>query len=79
MKKVFIFEQRLMNGTVTMKTAVAIFGNRELAEKTRRAIIEHNRNNDLGGLSCAYCEIEETDVYETIDEVPFFDAMKDIK
>lgn len=68
MKKVFTFKQAIMNGTVTMQTIVCSFMTKELAEKTRQAVIEANKNIKFPK---SYCyEVEETDVYESEDEVP---------
>lgn len=72
MKKAFIYTQSLMNGTVTIETSVAAFATRELAEETVRNIKEHNAKCDLGGLRIHYGDIKEIDVYETKDEIPFY-------
>ena len=69
MKKIFTFNQRLMNGTVTMQSQVAAFTSRELAEKTKQAVIEANFNTD-SPFTCNCDDIVETDVYETENEVP---------
>ena len=69
MKKIYTFNQRLMNGTVTMQSQVAAFTSRELAEKTKQAVIMANFNNDTP-FSCLCDDIVETDVWETEDEVP---------
>ena len=72
MKKAFIYTQSLMNGTVTMQTSVAAFATRELAEETVRNIKEHNAKCDFGVLRIHYGDIKEIDVYETKDEIPFY-------
>ena len=72
MKKVFLFSQSLMNGTVTMRTEVATFATRELAEQTLADIKADNAKRDLGGLCVRYGKIQETDVYETKEEIPFY-------
>lgn len=72
MKKAFIYRQSLMNGTVTMETAVTVFASRELAEQVRRDVMADNRLRDLGGMHVRYSEVEEINVYETRDEVPFY-------
>lgn len=72
MKKAFIYTQSLMNGTVTMESSVAAFATRELAEETVRNIKEHNAKCDLDGLRIHYGDIKEIDVYETKDEIPFY-------
>ena len=72
MKKVYSFTQSLMNGTVTMETSVALFTTRELAEQTLADIKADNAKRDLGGFRVCYSKIQETDVYETKDEIPFY-------
>ena len=72
MKKIFTFNQRLMNGTVTMQSQVACFTSRELAEKVKQAVLEANNYNceEMHGMYCLCDEIVETDVYESEQEVP---------
>ena len=72
MKKVYSFTQSLMNGTVTMETSVALFTTRELAEQTLADIKADNAKRDLGGFRVCYSKIQETDVYENKDEIPFY-------
>ena len=72
MKKVYSFTQSVMNGTVTMETSVALFATRELAEQTLADIKADNAKRDLGGFHVCYSEIQETDLYETKDEIPFY-------
>ena len=72
MKKVYSFTQSLMNGTVTMETSVALFTTRELAEQTLADIKADNAKRDLGGFRVCYSKIQETDLYETKDEIPFY-------
>lgn len=72
MKKIFIYRQSLMNGTVTMSTEVAAFTSRELAEETREAIRKDNAKRDLGGMRVHCGDIEEINVYDSKDEIPFF-------
>ena len=73
MKKVFSFTQSLMNGTVTMNTEVALFATQELANQTLQDIKEDNAKRDLGGcFRVYYSKIQETDLYETKDEIPFY-------
>lgn len=68
MKKIFSFTQAIMNGTVTMQTIVCTFASKELAEKTRQAVIDSNKDIDFPK---SYCyNVEETIVYESEDEVP---------
>ena len=72
MKKVYSFIQSMMNGTVTMETSVALFATRELAEQTLADIKADNAKRDLGGFRVCYSKIQETDLYETKDEIPFY-------
>lgn len=72
MKKIFIYEQSLMNGTVTMETQVGAFASRELAEQVREDIRRDNAQRDLGGMRVRYGEVKEIEVYESKDEVPFY-------
>ena len=72
MKKVYSFTQSMMNGTVTMETSVALFATRELAEQTLADIKADNAKRDLGGFRVCYGKIQETDLYETKDEIPFY-------
>ena len=72
MKKVYSVTQSVMNGTVTMKTSVALFATRELAEQTLADIKADNAKRDLGGLQVHYGKIQETDMYETKEEIPFY-------
>ena len=69
MKKVFIFNQSVMNGTVTIGTGTALFSSRDLAEKTREAVMEVNK--EPSGPFAMYCgEIMEAEIFETEEEVP---------
>ena len=72
MKKIFTFNQRLMNGTVTMQSQVACFGSYELAEKTKQAVLNANNSNleEMHGMYCRCDDIVEMDVYESEKEVP---------
>lgn len=72
MKKIFIYEQSLMNGTVTMETQVALFATSELAEQVREDIRKYNAQRDLGGMCVRYGKVKEIEVYESKDEVPFY-------
>jgi len=72
MKKVYSFTQSVTNGTVTMKTSVALFATRELAEQTLADIKADNAKCDIGGFRVCYSKIQETDLYETKDEIPFY-------
>ena len=72
MKKIFIYEQRLMNGTVTIGSHVSAFATRKLAEETREDIRECNSKRDLVEFSDWYGDIEEISVYESKEEIPFY-------
>ena len=72
MKKVYSFTQSVMNGTVTIEDHVALFATRELAEQTLADIKADNAKRDLGGFRVCYSKIQETDLYETKDEIPFY-------
>lgn len=64
MKTYYTVITQFMNGTVTMHTDVASFTTKELAEKTKEAIIKANENNMFPAMSY----IEETKVYESEEE-----------
>ena len=72
MKKVYSFTQSVMNGTVTAETQVAAFTSRELAEQVREDVRRDNAQRDLGGMRVRYSEVKEVEVYESKDEVPFY-------
>lgn len=72
MKKVYSFTQSVMNGMVTMETSVALFATRELAEQTLADIKADNAKRDLGGLRVRYGKVQETDMYENKEEIPFY-------
>ena len=77
MQKIFIYQQSMMNGTVTMSTEIGAFTSRELAEQTREAVRESNKDADLGGFRIYYGEVKEICVYDSIDEIPFFQDHKE--
>lgn len=77
MKKVFSFTQRVLNGTVTIKIATVLFSTRELAENTLADVKSSNSKRDLHGLRVIYDEIKETDIYETKEEIPFYQSKED--
>lgn len=72
MKKVYSFTQSLMNGTVTMENSLSVFATRELAEQTLADIKADNAKRDLGGMRVRYGKIQETNVYENKEEIPFY-------
>ena len=71
MKKVYSFTQSVMNGTVTIEDHVALFATSELAEQTLADIKADNAKRDLGGLRVRYGKVQETNVYENREEIPF--------
>ena len=66
------FTQSVMNGTETMETSVSVYATRELAEQTLADIKADNAKRDLGGYRVRYSKVQETTVYETKDEIPFY-------
>ena len=72
MKKVFSFTQSIMNGSVTMETHIALFATRELAEQTLADIKADNAKRDLGGYRVRYGKVEESNLYETKEEIGFY-------
>lgn len=69
MKTLYILKQNMMNGTVTMRTVVSAFTDKDVAEKAKKAVILANSNNLIG--FTMYCEdIEEIQLYENENEVP---------
>ena len=72
MTQAFAFTQSIMNGTVMMKTTIAIFATRELAEQTMADIKADNASRDLGHLRVSYTDIEQVNIYEAKDEIPFY-------
>lgn len=79
MKKIFTFEERTMNGTVTAGSSVFCAAKRELAEKVRQAAIDYNqRHPDPSGLRYWCGNIKEINVFESADEVPLL-QMPNIK
>ena len=72
MKKIFTFNTRMLNGTVTMGIHTDAFSTRELAEKARVAVVKANIEMAVlnGGMEALCDEVEEVAVYDTEDEVP---------
>ena len=68
-KKVYILTQSVLNGTVTMNVYCSVFTTKELAEKTRDAVIEANENNRDKSFQVVV-DIQESDLYETKEDVP---------
>ena len=71
-KKIFIYEQSLMNGTVTVESGIYAFTSRELAKQVRDDVRKDNAQRDLGGMRVRYSDIKEIEVYESKDEVLFY-------
>lgn len=61
-----------MNGSVTMETHIALFATRELAEQTLVDIKADNAKRDLGGYRVRYGKVEESNLYETKEEIGFY-------
>lgn len=75
MKKIYTFNQFVMNGTVTLKTLTIAFPNKELAEETRQLMVNANRENtDLNIMPLRICfsEVEETPFVEDMKELDYF-------
>lgn len=64
MKTLYTLKTIICNGTVTMQTVVDNFVDKSLAEETMNAVRNANNESDV------YCVIEETNLYESRDEVP---------
>lgn len=74
-KKVYILTQSVMNGTVTMNVYCSVFATKELAEKTKKAVIEANENNNDNSFQ-VFVDIQESDLYETEEDVPILNKEK---
>lgn len=68
MKTLYIYNQMTLNGTVVLSAEPAAFATEELANKTRNAVIEANK--DMAPLSCVCSEVKKVEVYESESEVP---------
>lgn len=77
MKKIYVYQQSIMNGTVTCSTEVAAFTSRELAEEVRNDIRKENDRREYDGLRVRYGDIEKIDVYESKEEIPFYKLPKE--
>lgn len=69
MQKIFTYIETIMNGSVIIKTDVAAFADRDLAERTRKTVLEYNAHGRPDGLHLVCSEISETDLYECTGEV----------
>lgn len=69
LKKVYILTQSVMNGTVTINVYCSVFATKELAEKTRDAVIKANEKNGENSFH-VLVDIQESDLYEDEEDVP---------
>ena len=69
---VYYFTQSIMKGQVTKEISVGIFATRELAEQALADIKASNAKRDLGGYRVSYGKVQETTVFETKDDIPFY-------
>ena len=75
MKKIYSFNQCVMNGTVTLKTSTIAFPNKELAEETRQLIVNANREKtklNITPLRICFSEVEETLFVEDMKDLVYF-------
>ena len=75
MKKIYSFNQCVMNGAVTLKTSTIAFPNKELAEETRQLMVNANRENtklNIMPLRICFGEVEETLFVEDMKELNDF-------
>lgn len=80
MKKIYSFNQCVMNGTVTLKTETIAFPNKELAEEARQLMVNANRENtklNIMPLRICFSEVEETLFVEDMKELCYFKTIKD--
>lgn len=76
-KKVYILTQSVLNGTVTMNVYCSVFATKELAEKTKEAVIEANENTKSQTPSFhVFVDIQESYLYETEEDVPILNEEK---
>lgn len=74
-KKVYILMQSVLNGTVTMNVYCSVFATKELAEKTKEAVIEANENTKSSSFQ-VLVDIQESDLYEAEEDVPILNEEK---
>lgn len=68
MKKIWIVEIKMFNGTGMLGNTISAFSTKELAEKTKQKLQELNSNsNDTVKVSIT---IREVDYYESESEIP---------
>lgn len=67
MKKIYTLTTRLMNGTITMQHCSTSFSTKELAEKAKAAVDEANKDS---APFVVWSSVDESDLYETENEVP---------
>lgn len=68
MKKVFLLEQRVFNGTILTDTINTGFSTKELAEKALQAVKKANEDNEFIFINTY--NINEIQIYEEEHEVP---------
>lgn len=67
MKKIYTLTTSFMDGTATIQYISSSFTTRELAEKAKAAVDEANK---YAIPFTVWSSIDESDLYETEDEVP---------
>lgn len=75
MKKIYTFDQRVLNGTVTIKSVTIAFTQKELAEQTRQMLVHANYENtkiNIMPLRLVYSNVEEIVLFESADEINDF-------
>ena len=72
MKTVYTLTVSWLNGTVTMGSETSVYANSELAEKAKAAVEKANE----GSFFDVICNINETNLYESEDEVPILRNLK---
>ena len=75
MKKIYSFNQCVMNGSVQIQSVAIAFSNMELAEQTRQILTHANYENtklNIMPLRLCYSDVEETVLFESADEINDF-------
>jgi len=65
MKTIYILEQRIMNGTVTLDIMTSGFATKELAERCEKALAEQNKKLDMIKVVSS---VKEMTIYENESE-----------
>ena len=68
MKKIYVFENHLLNGIHSMQVEVVAAATRDLAEKIRAACTEESKKG-LPFFRVWHSDVKEIPVYETEDEI----------